>query len=103
MIEKHGKVLPFQPLLKHEIRPDVSPFYTAFLSQEKTNLVYEVMENGGNRTHTSIEKIIGMGGNKVKKANYLKYCPICFKKDMEKFGRKLLENNASACWSHVLL
>jgi len=62
------------------------PFYTAFLSKEKTNLVYEVMENGGNGTHASIEKIIGMGGNKVKKANYLKYCPICFKKDMENMG-----------------
>lgn len=62
------------------------PFYTAFLSQEKAKLIYEVMEDGGNGSHMSIEKVIGIGGSKVKKANYLKYCPICFKKDLEKFG-----------------
>lgn len=62
------------------------PFYTAFLTPEKTELAYEVMENGGNGSHMSMEKIIGIGGSKVKKADFLRYCPLCFKEDIEKIG-----------------
>ncbi|WP_331713201.1 TnsD family Tn7-like transposition protein [Aneurinibacillus soli] len=59
------------------------PFYTAFLSREKSDLVFNgmVKENG-----KSIETMVGMAGSKVKSDNYLKYCPLCFKEDMEKLG-----------------
>ena len=62
------------------------PFYTAFLSEEKTKFIYELMENGSEGAHLNIEKVIGLGGSKVKKNNYLRYCPMCYKQDMEQYG-----------------
>lgn len=62
------------------------PFYTSFLSQEKTDLIYETMGKGSNGSKINIEKLIGFGGSKVRKPSYLKYCPGCFKEDMDTFG-----------------
>lgn len=59
------------------------PFYTAFLSNEKSDLVFKVMAEGIGK---SIENMVGMSGSKVKSNNYLKYCPHCFKEDMEQLG-----------------
>ncbi|GBF12603.1 TniQ family protein [Tepidibacillus sp. HK-1] len=59
------------------------PFYTAFLSKEKTELVYLRMVEGSGK---SIENLVGLAGSKVKLNNYLKYCPLCFKEDMQNLG-----------------
>lgn len=59
------------------------PFYTAFLSCEKSGLLYKGMEEGIGK---SIENLVGMAGSKVKSSNYLRYCPLCFKGDVEKLG-----------------
>ena len=59
------------------------PFFTAFLSKKKTDEVYNIMKNGEGK---SIESIVGVNGGKVKFNKFLKYCPICYKEDMEKLG-----------------
>ncbi|MFE8698294.1 TnsD family Tn7-like transposition protein [Cytobacillus sp. FJAT-53684] len=59
------------------------PFYTAFLSEKKSRLVFKSMEDGCGR---NIESMAGMAGSKVKSSNYLRYCPICFKQDIEQLG-----------------
>lgn len=59
------------------------PFYTAFLSEKKTNQVFEGMAGsyGG-----GVEKIVGLGGTKVKHNEYLQYCPVCFRLDKQTHG-----------------
>ncbi|USK60403.1 TnsD family Tn7-like transposition protein [Peribacillus asahii] len=59
------------------------PFYTSFFSWEKTQLVFNAMKKGYGR---SIENMVGLAGSKVKSTNYLRYCPMCFREDMEKLG-----------------
>ncbi|MFB5088377.1 TnsD family Tn7-like transposition protein [Psychrobacillus sp. PGGUH221] len=59
------------------------PFFSAFLSEEKTKRVYTNMVDGCGR---GIETIIGFGGSKVNIQTYLRYCPICFQEDMVKKG-----------------
>jgi hypothetical protein len=59
------------------------PFYTAFLSHEKSDSVFNSMAEGSGK---SIENMVGMAGSKVKSNDYLKYCPLCFKEDMEQLG-----------------
>lgn len=59
------------------------PFYTAFLSNERTETMYRGMEKGfGN----NIENLVGLAGGKVKSTNCLRYCPVCFEEDIEKLG-----------------
>ncbi len=57
------------------------PFFTAFMSSEKSDAVLNAMANGNGK---SIENLVGMAGSKVKTNSYLRYCPLCFKLDMEK-------------------
>lgn len=69
------------------------PFYTAFLSPQKTQQIYELMKNGGGGSRSSIEMLIGFGGSKVRKSNYLKYCPLCFENDLEILGESYWRTN----------
>ena len=59
------------------------PLYTAFLSKDRTQIVFTSMEEGCGR---SIENMIGMNSSKVKPSNYLRYCPKCYKEDLENLG-----------------
>jgi hypothetical protein len=65
------------------IKHTMFPFYTAFLSCEKSETIYKGMEEGIGK---SIENLVGMAGSKVKASNYLRYCPMCFKVDIERVG-----------------
>src|SRR5690625_140720 len=58
-------------------------FYTAILSEEKANNLSTNMAEGRGRP---IETTLGLGVNKVRANNYLRYCPCCFKEDLEKLG-----------------
>lgn len=84
------------------------PFYTAFISPEKTNFIYEVMHKGSNASKGNVEKLIGLGGSSVRKSRYLRYCPLCFKEDMEMFGESYWRRNhqivgAFYCGKHEIL
>lgn len=85
------------------------PFYTAFLPKAKTEMIYKIMEKGGNKSRINIEQLIGFGGSKVKRSNYLKYCPICFKEDIDTLGESYWRTNHQIVGSlyclkhHVLL
>lgn len=68
-------------------------FYTSFLSKEKTDYIFKVIEQGSNGSKINIEKLIGFGGSKVRKPDYLKYCPLCYKKDLEKLGESYWRTN----------
>lgn len=59
------------------------PVYTAFMSFEKSNNVFKAMANGSGK---SIENLVGMSSSKVKTSSYLRYCPLCFKEDIEDYG-----------------
>ncbi|QSO48421.1 TnsD family Tn7-like transposition protein [Alicyclobacillus mengziensis] len=59
------------------------PFYTAFLSKERSDLIYSMMVNGCGK---SIENLVGFSGGKVKPYNRLRYCPRCYSEDMDEFG-----------------
>ena len=61
-------------------------FYTAFLNPKKTEYIYDLMKNGSNSINVNIEQLIGFGGSKVRKSKFLRYCPICFKEDLELLG-----------------
>jgi hypothetical protein len=61
----------------------MAPFYTSFLSNGKTAKIYNAIAKGDK---TSIEKMVGLGGSKVKSGNRLKYCPLCFTKDLDTIG-----------------
>lgn len=83
-------------------------FYTSFLSKEKTDLIYEKMEKGSNGTKLNIEQVIGLGGSKVRKPSYLKYCPLCFKEDIDTLGESYWRTNhqiigAYYCSKHHVL
>jgi hypothetical protein len=58
-------------------------YYTAFLSAEKSESVFNWMAEGSGK---SIENLVGIAGSKVKPYDYLRYCPLCFAKDMDEFG-----------------
>ena len=81
------------------------PFYTAFLSEEKTNNLSTNMAEGLGRP---IEISLGLGGNKVRANNYLRYCPCCFKEDLEKLGESYWRRahqivGAFYCLKHKIL
>lgn len=59
------------------------PFYTAFLSEEKAQLILQKMAKGCGK---GIETVLGFGGSKVKMPKYLRYCPTCFKDDIANLG-----------------
>lgn len=59
------------------------PFFTAFMSVEKSDLVFKAMVIGSGK---SIENLVGLAGSKVKTNSYLRYCPLCYKQDIEDYG-----------------
>lgn len=59
------------------------PFYTAFLSKERSDSVHSMMVNGCGK---SIENLVGFSGGKVKPYNRLRYCPRCYSEDMDELG-----------------
>lgn len=83
-------------------------FYTAFLSEEKTNTVYQHMVNESVKSKATPEQLIGLGGSKVKLPEYLRYCPVCFKEDLEHLGESYWRTNhqivgAYYCSKHGVL
>lgn len=58
-------------------------FYTAFLSEEKAQLILQKMAEGSGK---GIETALGFGGSNVKTQKYLRYCPTCFKEDIANHG-----------------
>jgi hypothetical protein len=81
------------------------PFFTAFMSVEKSDVVFNAMVNGSGK---SIENLVGMAGSKVKTNSYLRYCPLCFKWDIvdkgESFWRRLPQvPGALYCPEHHVL
>ncbi|QSO48506.1 TnsD family Tn7-like transposition protein [Alicyclobacillus mengziensis] len=59
------------------------PFYTAFLSKERSDSIHRMMENGCGK---SIENLVGFSGGKVKSYNRLRYCPRCYSEDIDELG-----------------
>ncbi|WP_033827185.1 TnsD family Tn7-like transposition protein [Bacillus andreraoultii] len=59
------------------------PLYTAFLPDEKANSIYEAMisDNGGKIFMQS-----GLMASAIPQNKYFKYCPICFKEDLNQYG-----------------
>lgn len=68
-------------------------FYTSFLSGSRTELVYKTMEIGGEGSKLNVEQQIGFGGSKVSNPNYLRYCPLCFKEDVDRLGESYWRTN----------
>lgn len=59
------------------------PFYTSFLSKIKTQDIYECAKEGkGQRVILKM----GMVGNNRELNKYLRFCPECFKEDIDRFG-----------------
>lgn len=65
------------------------PYYTAFLSNEKSKLIFDCMTR---KSGKAIESMVGLGGSKVKPNNVLRYCPLCFQDDMR---------NGESCWRRL--
>ena len=59
------------------------PFYTAFMTEEKTAVVYEVIKCGN---QASIENLVGIPMSKIKTPQFLRYCPCCYAEDLSNFG-----------------
>ena len=82
----NSKISVNELILKHTMYP----YYTAFLSQEKSQKIFEAMTTGGNKP---INTFAGLGGTKVKPSNNLRYCPLCFQNDLELYGE--------SCWRRL--
>lgn len=59
------------------------PYYTAFMTNEKTNAVFEVMRCGN---RMSIENMVGIPMSKIKTPQFLRYCTCCYGEDLNNFG-----------------
>ncbi|WP_341456105.1 TnsD family Tn7-like transposition protein [Parageobacillus thermoglucosidasius] len=59
------------------------PFYTAFLPETRAYQILTSMLEGNGK---DIYNRAGIMAGKVKPPSYLRYCPICAKEDMEKYG-----------------
>ncbi|GMA58055.1 TniQ protein [Alicyclobacillus sacchari] len=59
------------------------PFYTAFLSKERSDSIHSMMVDGCGK---SIENILGFSGGKVKPYSRLRYCSKCYSEDIEEYG-----------------
>lgn len=62
------------------------PFYTSFLSEERSDSIHSMMINGCGK---SIENLVGFSGGKVKPYSRLRYCPRCYSEDMDELGESL--------------
>ncbi|MFS0752621.1 TnsD family Tn7-like transposition protein [Oceanobacillus sp. 1P07AA] len=76
------------------------PFYTSFLSKEKTDFLFNIMQNGANGSKMTVEKYIGFSNSKVRKPNYLRYCPLCYKEDLEVLGESYWRTNHQIAGVH---
>jgi hypothetical protein len=81
------------------------PFYTSFLSEEKAQSINEIMVEGNG---LAVESAVGFGGSKVKIQRYLRYCPICYIKDIEELGESYFRRShqivgAMYCSIHQVL
>ena len=59
------------------------PYYTAFMTNEKTNAVFEAMKCGN---RMSIENMVGIPMSKIKTPQFLRYCPCCYEEDVSNLG-----------------
>ncbi|WP_431028653.1 TnsD family Tn7-like transposition protein [Lysinibacillus sp. LZ02] len=59
------------------------PFYTAFMTDDKTNEIFEAMSYGN---RMSIENMVGIPMSKIKTPQFLRYCPCCYEEDLNKLG-----------------
>lgn len=59
------------------------PLYTAFASEKRSEDLYRAMADGGSR---SVTMIAGTTGSRVKMWKHLRYCPVCFREDIELEG-----------------
>lgn len=59
------------------------PFYTAFMTREKTNAIYNAMKCGN---RMSIENMVGIPMSKIKTSRFLRYCPRCYEEDVNNLG-----------------
>lgn len=59
------------------------PFYTAFMTEEKTAVVYDAIKCGN---QASIENLVGIPMSKIKTPQFLRYCPCCYVEDLSNFG-----------------
>lgn len=59
------------------------PFFTAYLSDERTNQIFEAMERG---SKVSVERMLAFPSVTVKLTNFLRYCPLCYEEDIELYG-----------------
>ncbi|MCC2250459.1 TniQ family protein [Virgibacillus sp. AGTR] len=67
----------------------LSPFYFT----RKTDFIYETTEKWSNGLKMNFEKLVGFGGNKVLRLSYLRYCPLCFKEDIDTLGKSYWSTN----------
>lgn len=59
------------------------PFYTAFMTDEKTNVIFDAMKSGN---RMSIENMVGIPMSKIKTPQFLRYCPCCYEEDFSNLG-----------------
>ncbi len=59
------------------------PFYTAFMTDDKTNEIFDAMRCGNRK---SLENMVGIPMSKIKTPQFLKYCPRCYEEDLNKLG-----------------
>lgn len=58
-------------------------YFTAFMSEEKSEKVYRYMKG---RDGIKIYNILGLSNKVVKLNRYLRFCPNCYKEDIKKYG-----------------
>jgi hypothetical protein len=59
------------------------PFYQPFLSIERAT---EIKSQLKSTKATGVHLRLGISASRVKSVNFLRFCPLCVKKDVEKFG-----------------
>ncbi|TGV05075.1 transposase, partial [Mesorhizobium sp. M00.F.Ca.ET.186.01.1.1] len=65
------------------INQTLYPFYTAFLSEQRSDEIYRGMAEGYGK---GFANLLGIAGSKIKTNDYLKFCPQCLRDDMEILG-----------------
>lgn len=76
------------------------PYYTRFLSKEKSNKIFEAMLYGNSRANPSA--YLGLNQNKVVR---LHLCPLCAKEDIAKYGEPYWHRShhlpgSKVCYKH---
>lgn len=82
--------------------------YTGFMPEEQSHFIKEQMKKGSNGKKGNLEKFIGLGGSKVRRTRFLKYCPLCFAEDLKTLGESYWRINhqivgALYCFKHQVL